>query len=562
MSQMDEYVNDGLIARDDTIYLSEDEVKGRIQKAFDEGKSFGSRSYAAAQLSRMTNDWASSPISVDQDIRIAGRIIRERARDLAKNNDYGKEFIRLMRVNIVGENGFQLEPHCGEYTWKKKTGSDQKAYEFVEDELANAIIRESWEEWCEKEFCSINGQYTFRGIQDLLITYASRDGEGPLRFITDPKSKFGMRLQVVPPEMIDDMMNVKLSNGNVVKMGVELDDWKRPLNYNVFKYKPELELWGGLQYSYDHWVIPASEMILAFDREYENQTRGLSWMVQSMFRLKMLSGYEEAAITNARIGASKMGFFVRKGIDNQGESYSGQSKNKDGSMNMEVEAGLMQELPAGMEFQQWDPDYPTQQHPAFMKTTLRGIAAGSGVSYESLTGDLEGVNYSSIRDGKLKERDWYKLLQVWFIESYMKPVFTKWLEMSILSGAVKLPMSKFAKFNHPKFIGRRWDWVDPLKDIEAEILEIQSGLDDPFTSAGERGRNLRDIYKRISDAKALAKEYGLNLKLDEITAARPSTAVANAVEEPVSANPDDGSGAEPDRVVKNARELISGNGHH
>ena len=48
---------------------------------------------------------------------------------------------------------------------------------------------------------------------------------------------------------------------------------------------------------------------------------------------------------------------------------------------------------------------------------------------------------------------------------------------ALLTGQIpNLPFSKFDKFNSPIFRGRRWKWVDPLKDITATIMAINNGL--------------------------------------------------------------------------------------
>ncbi|MCI0539082.1 MAG: phage portal protein [Verrucomicrobiales bacterium] len=72
---------------------------------------------------------------------------------------------------------------------------------------------------------------------------------------------------------------------------------------------------------------------------------------------------------------------------------------------MEVSPGQFETRPVGFEFQTFDPQHPTQAFPFFVKTFLRGIASGLGVSYNTLANELEGVNFSSIRAGVSDERE-------------------------------------------------------------------------------------------------------------------------------------------------------------
>ncbi|MBK7121299.1 MAG: phage portal protein [Comamonadaceae bacterium] len=73
-----------------------------------------------------------------------------------------------------------------------------------------------------------------------------------------------------------------------------------------------------------------------------------------------------------------------------------------------------------------------------MKTRLRSIASGMGVTYHGLANDLEGVNFSSIRSGTLEERDAWMVLQDWFAEAFLRPVFGEWLSWSLTKGAIRL----------------------------------------------------------------------------------------------------------------------------
>ena len=100
----------------------------------------------------------------------------------------------------------------------------------------------------------------------------------------------------------------------------------------------------------------------------------------------------------------------------------------------------------GMDIKLFDPTHPTSAFSDFHKAVLRGIASGLGVSYASLASDLENVNYSSIRQGALDERDFYRTLQQFAIEHFVEPVFRRWLQASMTSGDLPLPMVKFEKF--------------------------------------------------------------------------------------------------------------------
>ncbi|MEW5708772.1 MAG: phage portal protein [Pseudomonadota bacterium] len=180
-----------------------------------------------------------------------------------------------------------------------------------------------------------------------------------------------------------------------------------------------------------------------------------------------------------------------------------------------LDPGTFGVLPKGYQFQSFDPDYPHAQYEMFVKACLRGIASGLNVAYTALANDLQGVNFSSIRAGVLEERDQWMLLQHWFAEAFLTPVFEEWLALALLSGEIRtpsgaaLPAAKLDKFRPHAWQGRRWAWVDPVKDIEASIRAIQAGLADPYTVAAQMGLDLEEVVASLAQANRLAEGAGL-----------------------------------------------------
>jgi lambda family phage portal protein len=467
------------------------------------------RSYAAAAINRLTNDWLSTITSIDADIRSGLVTVRERARDLVKNNDIAKAYIRSMRVNVVGSNGFTLQMNV-------RKASDPKE----SDDDMNARIEDGWLDWAERQHCSVSGEYSLRGIHDQLIQYNGRDGEGLQRVVHMKSSKYGLQLQVVEPEALDETKIERLRDNAWIKMGVLVNEWRRPLAYYLRKNNPELELYTGYNVSGDHVIVPAKDLLHAFDREYVNQTRGISWMVQSMIRMKMLSGYEEAAVINARVAASKMGFFSDKD-GTADKPYQGDSQEEDGSRITETAAGTLEDI-GNKNFTPWAPEYPHQQHEMFVRSTTRELASGLGISYMNLTGDLSQANYSSMRQGSEPERDYFRTIQNWFIEMYLKPLFPLWLESAIMSGGLKkVSMSDFDRVNKPIFVARAWGYVDPEKDFNSKLAERRAGATSLIQIVGEKGGRIEDVFKDIAEEKRLAKKYGIDLDFSGSVQAKP-----------------------------------------
>jgi capsid protein len=111
--------------------------------------------------------------------------------------------------------------------------------------------------------------------------------------------------------------------------------------------------------------------------------------------------------------------------------------------------------------------------------------------------------------------------------------------MALTMGAIgKLPLSKFDKFNAPKWTGRRWAWVDPLKDVEAARAAVGAGFKSSTQVVTEMGGDLEDIYEEIKEESDLAAELGLEFDFK----GGGKDASGDAAVDEVPAAPTNGSG--------------------
>lgn len=444
------------------------------------------RGFDAAAVNRLTASWMGTAVSIDQELRHDLDRLRTRSRDLANNNDYVRKFLRMVSRNVVGPQGFVLQARVENAPGKPDT-------------LANASIEQAWYNWGKRGVADISGRMSFADLCRVVATDCARDGEALVRIIRGAAAEnpFGLALQVLDAARLATDMNRAVSEGrNAIVMGVEVNGFGRPVAY-----------WVRLGSIYQAERIPAEDLLHLYLPERPEQTRGMPWTHSAMMRLHNLNGYEEAAIINARVGAAKMGFFVTP--DGTGKELA-DGNTDDGQFLHDVAAGEFGVLPAGYDFKSFDPTYPHQQFADFVKSNLRGIAAGLDVAYNGLANDLEGVNYSSIRAGVLEERDQWMVLQSWFIESFLEPVFAEWLPLAMLNQAIvmpngsALPMGKIEKFKAHEWQGRRWSWVDPMKDIEAARLAVQSGVSSPQQIAAQSGQDIEDVLDAIAAFEAMA----------------------------------------------------------
>jgi lambda family phage portal protein len=458
------------------------------------------RQYAAAKTDRLTAGFLGVTASADAMVRGSLTRARARSRQLAADNDYARRFFKLARVNVVGSQGIRLQVRSIER---------ETADGIIYDDRANTMIETGWLEWSRKKYCCMDGRLSLIDVMQLIVETVAKDGEIFIRKIKGraANNSFGFALQLIEADHIDEALIGNLPNGNRIRMGIEYDEWNRPVAYHVNNRHPGDSYTSIGDDRNQIQRIPAADMIHLYAMERPSQSRGMPWLITAMRRLNMLGGYEEAELVAAREASAKMGFYKLT----EGAELNQFAQDENGYLIREVEAGQNEVLPQGVEFQQYDPQHPTAAFGEFVTAVLRGAASGLGVSYNSLANDLKGVNFSSIRQGVLEERELWKMLQTWIIEHFCADIFEEWLLMSLTTQKIPLPLNKFDKFNAPVWRPRGWQWVDPLKDVKASIEGINAGLYTAQDVAAQQGNDIEDVYAQLAAEKRLREKYGIQL---------------------------------------------------
>jgi len=500
------------------------------------GRQTGKRAFNGAQGGRLYADWMAGATSSDAEIRSSFRKLLDRSRDLERNNDYQRGYLGDCEDNIVGSIRQDLRMDCGEYVSGK--GKD-RAPVWQPDRLANTIIENAWLEWGKRGTCTVCGRYSWRDLKRLAVRTVPRDGNFLARKIYGAASgnRFGFALQIWEIDHLDLNKFQMLSDGSEIRFGIERDPQGRVAAYWMMARHPG-DMGGSFMQSTSTRFL-ASEVYHAFVTERAEQTIGLPWCVSAITRLRQLGAFEEAAVIAARLGASKAGFFKTTG---QGE-WTGET-GADGRAVMSAEPGQFEQMPEGWDLAQWNPEYPNIETSEFRKAMLRGVATSLGTSYTTLGNDLESVNFSSARVGLFDERETWKKHQLFFDECLWEPIFGDWLSTSMTSGAVNLPLSKFEKFNRPRFKGRRWPFIDPLKEIEAAKGAIALRLGSRRQFIEEGGGDVEDVFHDNVEDEKLADDIGLDLSpppIESTPSAIAAAAAAGSADEAAASAPAKGA---------------------
>lgn len=460
-------------------------------------KNYYSRMYQAAKMSRSNSDWTVTPTSGNAELRNSLRSLRARARQMARDNSHFKKFLSLVKNNVVGPKGIKLQSRA-----RAKDGT-------LNVEL-NKLVEECFWDWSHRETCSASGKLSWLDAQKLFATTLARDGEVLVQKVYPKDNKFGFALKFIDVSYLDETFNSVAPNGNRILMSIEVDKNDRPVRYwlttptsdYVFEHDRKMRV-----------PVDASEIIHAFlPNEDEAQARGVTWFHAAMLDAKNLQGYRDGVITSARAAACSFATITPP----DDAELSDEHYDDDGNLmpvEIDVQPLSIHELPPGYKMEAFDPKQPTQNHSAFNQAILMDVAAGLDVVYFQLAGDMSAVNFSSARVGLNEERDVWRGVQTFVIEHFCNDVFHAWLESAFLSGVLKVSVKDLKEIKNPQFRGRSWEYLEPVKDMQANILALEHNLTTYTDVLAERGVDLIDLLERRRSEKEMAAKYGITLEI-------------------------------------------------
>ncbi len=447
--------------------------------------------YQGSNVNNISMDFLGDWRSVDSWLRFDIQRMRSRSRQIEKGNPWGRSFQISLCNNVLGHAGFQYQPNV------RRDLNDPNS---DPDKGANDIIKAARTLFCKKKNFTSQKILDEQLVDRMLLTRLAFDGEIIVRHIRRFDNEFGFTNQIINPDYLDHNLNRIEPNGNMIKMGVELEkDWKFPVAYWFLKRRPNDYFYNYNMYHTNlYYRVPAEEITHLFlANEDSEMTRGWPWIFAVAVNLFRLGRFEEAALVNATIGASKMGFFKKTIPDGFVGSPEELAEDDEGEIIDECSPGQWIELPWNMEPVPFNPNYPDAELDPFTKAMLRSISAGLGTSYMGLTGDVSDANFSNLRAAEDDENEQWMNLQTMFIKGWKMEEYDQFIYRSLMTRKVELPISKVDQFNNPEFIGRRWGYINPLDDMKANELALKLRLTSQTEIIQKSGRNRDDVFAKI-----------------------------------------------------------------
>ena len=443
------------------------------------------RAYDDAGRTNRTSRWRAAARGPVLEVQAARAMVRDRARDVVRNNAWGRRAIAILVANQIGTG---IRPRAN-------TGNPE----------LNKAINALWEAWTP--MASPSTGLDVYGIQALAARARAESGESLVKLIpTNPcAGTVPLQLQVLETDWLVEDHSSAVMPASPIREGIKFKEDGTRESYLLYKFNPN-DYW---QAGRNDWLeIPADQIAHLYRIERPGQLRGVSDLATTMMRLHDLDDYHDAALMMAKVQAV-LGVFVTQTGGPSG-SPLGQASSDDIGRLEELTPGMVGYLRPGEDVKFLAPQ-ASGPFDAYTKAALRAIAMGVGITYHQLTGDLSEANYSSLRAGNIEFRHGIEQDQwLMHIPQMCQPIWCAFIRQAILAGLLP-PIAE----NAPAlWAPPRAELVDPSRDTNAIIAQIRAGLITQAQAIAMMGWDPRTQLDEIQAFNKLLDDAGIILDTD------------------------------------------------
>ena len=434
--------------------------------------------------------------SADADILEDLPKLRERSRDMIRNDPYAKGLINLVTSNVIG-SGIRPQPQVD----AEAAGLTPAQAQAFEEEVAKI-----WARWARQS--DVTGQLDEAARQRLTFRSCFENGDVFLISRRVEGRPSAVAVEVVEGDRIDT------PNGDVqqglIRGGVEIGPKGEPLAYHVLVTHPGDSSWIN-EKSYKR--IPRldengrDQMLHVMRVDRAGQSRGVPWLDASIDDLHDLGQLKKALLMAEKIAACFAAFVTTPdpiGQASAGGDYNSTSERRETNLR----PGMIEYLDPGQKIEFGTPNRNGGSISEFIARYIRGVGSANSIPYELLSQDFSKTNYSSGRMALNEARRYFRELQQWFASVAIEPFYKLLIEEAILSGKLVAPNwaeSPWA-YTSAEWIGQGWSWIDPQKEVAAIVAAIDGNLSSLQREAAAHGLDWEAILRQRAREKELMAE--------------------------------------------------------
>lgn len=465
-------------------------------------------SYDAAGTGRRLTGWDVTNQAISAIVASSGDLLRNRARDIVRKHPFAERGLTSFVASAIGKGIKPRSLHPNPEIRK--------------------TLQTEFRRWTRH--ADADGVVDFYGLQALAARSMIEGGDCFVRLRNRRAGEAGtvpLQLQVLESEMVPLHKTQTARGRNRIRSGVEFNAQGARVAYHIHRSHPgDINVFGTLA---ETIRIPSTNVLHLMKPLRPGQVRGVTWFASALMRLYEVDQYQDAELVRKKLAAMFTGFIIQPEAESADPVIAGTKRAGDArAEDFTVEAGQFHRLAPGEELSFASTTELGQGYAEFMRSVLLAIAAGIGVTYEQMTGDLVKVNYSSIRAGIIEFRkNCEQFQQTIFIHQFCLPVWNRWLDQAALAGVIPIAdlNANRADYLDVSWVTPGWQWIDPKKEIEAMAMGVRAG----FTSRAEVVGML-GIDIEVLDAAILADQKradDLGLVFDTTVRSGPAPTVVN-----------------------------------
>lgn len=470
------------------------------------------RAYDAARRDRRTDGWRATAASANAELAPSLKLMIARSRDLTRNNEWALNGKTKWKAHLIG-TGIVPRP-------------------ISKDKRAKQTASDAWTSFSDN--CDPEGLMDFYGKQAQLAGEAYEGGAAFLRWYPRPPEmglKVPLQCEVLEHDFLDTMKTEILDagRGNVVIHGVEYNSYGQRVAYWLFPTHPgEVSMIRRATFKSERVPAEFCDHIFRVDRP--GQVTGVPWTAVSMLRYRDFADKEEADMVRRKIAACFTVFVRRTGTGATGIAQAADQSTDPKNRRLEkISPGMIAYVEGDGDVTPATP--PSAPDDGDTERQQYAFSAGLGLPFATLTGNLKGANYSSLREGKLDF--WAGLDQLQWnmcVPQICRPSWRRVMRAAAGRGLQVSP-DLAAKFAMPKR-----PWVDPNNDLKAAQLELIMGLDSWPEMVAARGYDPDDLLEEIEQWQDKLAAAGIKFS------AAPGQATGSATADDGNADGETGAG--------------------
>ena len=495
------------------------------------------RNYQSAQPNKTNATRNPQNRSADQESLppFGADALRAHARDLVRNNAYASGVVETIVSSVVGTG--------------IKTMSCLETQDGEDVEVFNEIRDDVWSRWCD--VAELTGQYNWEEVQAIAQREIVEAGEVLIHMVAVPLNFRGIKRPVpFAVELIEadrlavdrDTFIYSRSDGRRIVRGVELDEIGKPVAYWIYPNHPQ----DFYSIRREPVRIEADNILHLFRRQRVGQNRGVTWFAPVVNWLRDMGIYVDNEMQAGAV-SSCLTAFIKSDTPIQGLQPPGSLPQSDNAGNQfdYLEPGAIFRLNGGEDVAMVNPLRPNNNAGPWLQLMQRGIAVGTGLSYEVVARDYSQTNYSSSRTSQLEDRRRFRMWQRYLINHLCQPVWKRFCESASMSGLVAFPsmeqlQANFERYAPAEHMPQSWEWVDPQNEQKASTDSINNFQASYSEELGALGKNWRHVFYQRAKEENLLKKLGLVSPMQQAEAladaqsANAEAAKVNAVKAGVS----------------------------